>query len=263
MHSLIDANTVETIRKTGNTDDNLPNRIEVMETHNLPYDRKAENVIITGCQILGGMPQVLEKFASILDQGGISYTFLSKEFCCGNNLYRPAIKAKDEEAMAECRSLSKEFIGLNIEKSKDLGSKRIIVFCSPCYPIYKHAFPDENIVFYPQAISESITDLSWNEKIDYYAGCYRLHKKFSPVPMDLKSTNSVFGKIKDLSVNRISAPECCFKPDGLNHMLKSVETNYMVHICTGCYFQAIFNMPKDRKVEILMLPEFIRMVQES
>ena len=114
-----------------------------------------------------------------------------------------------------------------------------------------------------QAISDSITDLSWNEKIDYYAGCYRLHKKFSPVPMDLKSTNSVFGKIKDLSVNRISAPECCFKPDGLNHMLKSVETNYMVHICTGCYFQAILNMPKDRKVEILMLPEFIRMVQES
>jgi hypothetical protein len=73
----------------------------------------------------------------------------------------------------------------------------------------------------------------------------------------------VFGKIKDLSINRISAPECCFKPDGLNHMLKSVETNYMVHICTGCYFQAILNMPKDKKVEILMLPEFIRMVQES
>ena len=160
MHSLIDINTVETIRKAGNTNDNLPNRMEVMETHNLPYDRKAENVVITGCQILGGMPQVLEKFASILDQGGITYTFLSKEFCCGNNLYRPAIKAKDEEAMAECRSLSKEFIGLNIEKAKELGSKRIIVFCSPCYPIYKHAFPDENIVFYPQAISESITDLS-------------------------------------------------------------------------------------------------------
>ena len=58
MHSLIDANTVETIRTTGNSSDNLPNRMEVMETHNLPYDREAENTIITGCQIFGAMPQV-------------------------------------------------------------------------------------------------------------------------------------------------------------------------------------------------------------
>jgi len=263
MHSLIDVNAVETIRTTGNASDHIPNRIEVMEIHNLPYDRKAENVIITGCQILGAMPQVLRKLASVLDQGGIAYTFLSKEFCCGNNLYRPAIKAKDEEAMAECRSLSKEFIGLNIEKAKELKSQRIIIFCSPCYPIYKHAFPNENIVFYPQAINNAITDLCWNKGIDYYAGCYRLHRKFSPVPMDLESTNSVFEKIEDLSINRISAPDCCYKPDGINHMLESVETNCMVHICTGCYFQAILNMPKDRKIQILMLPEFIRMVQES
>ena len=165
--------------------------------------------------------------------------------------------------MAECRSLSKEFIGKNIEKAKALGSQRIIIFCSPCYPIYKHAFPNEKIIFYPQAINDAISTLYWNKKIDYYAGCYRLHRKFSPVPMDLKSTNLVFKKIKDLSINRISAPDCCYKPDGLNHMLKNVKTNYMIHICTGCYFQAMLNMPKDRKVQILMLPEFISMVQES
>jgi hypothetical protein len=35
----------------------------------------------------------------------------------------------------------------------------------------------------------------------------------------------------------------------------------MVHICTGCYFQAVFNMPTDRQVKILMLPEFIDMIQ--
>ncbi len=263
MHSLIDANTVETIRSTGNASDNLPNRIEVLETYGLPYDRKAENTVITGCMILGQMPQVFREFAGILDQGGISYTFLSKEYCCGNVLYRPAIKAKDEEAIDECQSLSKEFISLNIEKAKELGAQRIIVFCSPCYPIYKHAFPNENIVFYPQAINDAITDLCWDKDIDYYAGCYRLHRKLAPVPIDLKSTNSVFEKIKDLSINRISAPQCCYSPDGLNHMLGSVRTNCMVHICTGCYFQALLNMPKDREVQVLMLPEFVRMVQKG
>ena len=30
-----------------------------------------------------------------------------------------------------------------------------------------------------------------NYEIDYYAGCYRLHRKFAPVPMDLASTDSV------------------------------------------------------------------------
>jgi len=263
MHSLIDAGTVETIRTTGNTSNDLPDRVEIMEAHDLPYDQQAENVIITGCQILGAIPQILKTFTNVLDKGRINYTFLSKEFCCGNNLYRPAIKAKNEGAMAECRSLSKEFVGLNIEKARELGSQRIIIFCSPCYPIYKHAFPNDNIIFYPQAINEAITTLCCNKEIDYYAGCYRLHKKFSPVPMDLKSTNSVFNKIKNLSINRISAPACCYKPDGLNHMLNNIKTNYMLHICTGCYFQAILNMPEDRKVQVLMLPEFISMVQES
>lgn len=263
MHSLIDSSTIETIRKTGNTSDDLPDRIKVMEAHDLPYDQQAENVIITGCQILGAIPQILKTFTSILDKGGINYTFLSKEFCCGNNLYRPAIKAKDEEAMAECRSLSKEFVGLNIKKAKALGAKRIIIFCSPCYPIYKHAFPNENIVYYPKVINDAISTLSWNKEIDYYAGCYKLHKKFSPVPMDLKSTNSIFEKIENLSINRISAPVCCYKPDGLNHMLDNVKTSYMIHICTGCYFQAILNMPQDKKVQVLMLPEFIHMVQEN
>jgi hypothetical protein len=79
--------------------------------------------------------------------------------------------------------------------------------------------------------------------------------------MDLKSTNAVFDKIDGLSLNRISAPACCFKPEGLAHMIDHIKTDCMVHICTGCYFQALGNVPKDKKVRILMLPEFIDMVQ--
>ncbi|MBT4365646.1 MAG: hypothetical protein HN737_07905 [Desulfobacterales bacterium] len=261
MNPLIDAKTIELIRLTGNTSETLPDRREVMDANNLPYDRKADNVIVTGCQILGAIPNVLEKLTRIMDRGGMSYTFLSKEYCCGNNLYRPSIKARDNDGLVECRSLSKEFVGLNIAKAKELGAQRLIIFCSPCYPIYKHAFPDEDIVFYPQVINESITKLEAKAEIDYYAGCYKLHKKFAPVPMDIKSTDSVFNNINGLSVNRISAPECCYKPNGLNHMINNVETNYMVHICTGCYFQALLNMPSEKKVNIQLLPEFIDMLQ--
>jgi hypothetical protein len=261
MNSLINETMVELIRTTGNAVENFPNRMEVMESLGLPYDRRAENVIIMGCQNLKSMPGTIQKFARILEKGGMDYTFLSKEYCCGNYLYRPAIKAKDEEAMTACRAYSKEFAGLNIEQARKLGARRLILMCSPCYPIYKFAFPDEDIIFYPQAITEVMGTLEWSGEIDYYAGCYRLHSNFAKVPMDLKSANEVFRKIEGLAVNRISAPACCFKPEGLAHMIDHVQTDCMVHICTGCYFQALSNMPKDKKVKILMLPEFIDMIQ--
>jgi len=37
----------------------------------------------------------------------------------------------------------------------------------------------------------------------------------------------------------------------------------MVHVCTGCYFQALLNMPKERHVNIMMLPEFVDMLQKG
>lgn len=257
MHPLIDAKAVELIQRTGNGMENLPDRKSLLQEKGLPYDRPAENVIISGCQILSFLPHVLSSLSSIYDQRGFSYTFLSKEYCCGNNLYRPAIKARDDAALDECRALSREFVARNLEAAKALGAKRLVIFCSPCYPIFKHALPEEEIVFYPATLAEVMETIPFQEKIDYYAGCYKLHRKFSPVPMDLKSTNNVFAKLDGLEVNRISAPQCCFKPEGAAHMIEKIETKLMVHICTGCYGQALVNLPQDKKTEVLMLPELV------
>lgn len=260
MHPLIDKQMVQTIRKTGNMIEESTNRVEILDAQRLPFDRSADNVIISGCQVPYAMPAVLGKLSRILEQGGISFTFLSKEYCCGNRLYRPAIEARNDEVLNECRSLSREFISLNLQKAKDLGARRIIMFCSACYPIYKYAFPQEEIIFYPQAILEVIPPMEWKNEIDYYAGCYRLHKKLAPVPMELRSTNEVFKKIHGLEINRISAPACCYTPDGVHHMIKNIRTKHLVHVCTGCYLQAVSHMPEDAQTQVLMLPEFIHMI---
>lgn len=257
MHALIDKRVVTTIRTTGNTDANMTNRVQILDSYRLPYDREADNVIISGCQIPFLIPHVLQQYALVLDQCGVSYTFLSKEYCCGNMLYRPAIQHRDDQAIAECRLLSKEFIEMNLRSAKTLGVKRVIIFCSPCYPIYKNAFPEEEIFFYPMLLQEALPPMRWRGSIDYYAGCYRLHQKLAPVPMELKSTNAVFEKIEGLSVNRISAPFCCYTKQGLNHMLTNVKTKHMVHVCNGCYIQARSHMPEQERAEILLLPEFI------
>jgi len=52
MHPLIDKKIVDTIRDTGKTSEQLPDRTDILEKNNLPYNREAENVIISGCQIL-------------------------------------------------------------------------------------------------------------------------------------------------------------------------------------------------------------------
>ena len=257
MHPLIDNKMVDTIRATGKANEDLPEREKILNEYALPYDRQAENAIISGCQILMTLPHMLSSLARLFDKKEFSYTFLSKEYCCGNYLYRPAIKARDDAAMTECRELSKEFAARNIEQVKRLGAKRLVIFCSPCYPIYKHAFPEENIVFYPVVLNEIMGTVTFKERIDYYAGCYRLHKRFSPVPMDLESTDEVFENMKGLDVHRIGAPKCCFHPEGLSHMIENVTSKLMVHICTGCYGQAVSNLPKEKGVEILMLPELV------
>jgi len=263
MHKLIDESVVEYIRTTGKTNPELADRIPILEQHNLPYDQPAENVLVSGCQILPTLPQLLVPLARLFDKKDLSYTMLSTEYCCGNYLYRPAIQAKDEEAIVECRELSREFVSKNMEQAENLGANRLIIFCSPCYPIYKHAFPDAEIVFYPAVIEELMNEVEFKEKIDYYAGCYRLHRKFSPAPMDLKSTNKVFEKIKGLEINRISAPKCCFHPEGLSHMLDNISTKIMVHICIGCYGRAVQNLPQGSETQVMMLPEFVERVLDQ
>ena len=264
MHELIDQKTVETIRETGNAAPGMPPRTEVLEKHGLVYDREAENVIVTGCQVLHLLPGAISSLARVLDRGGLSYTFLSREYCCGNYLYRPAIKAKDEEALAGCRELSKEFVALNLIKARELGAKRLVIFCSPCYPIYRHAFPDGDIVFYPRAVAEALERAGFeggsSREIDYYAGCYRLHRRFSPAPMDLDSTEEVFSRLGGLEVNRIGAPRCCYTPEGASHIAQSVSTDALVTICTGCYGQALTVLPPGSGTEVLMLPEFVERI---
>lgn len=259
MKDLLNKEMVETIRRLGTGDPNL-DRMGILEEHRLRYDVPADTVIISGCQVIARQAATLRSLANILDRQGKSYSFLSKEYCCGNHLYRPAMEAQDAEALNECRNLSKEFVGVNIQQAKRLGARRLAIFCSPCYPIYKYAFPEEDILFYPALINEAMGRITCRMSIDYYAGCYRLHRKLAPVPMDLQSTDEVFRKLDGLEVHRIDAPRCCFTPEGLAHMIKNVQTDLMVHVCTGCYYQAKSHIPEGSRTQVMMLPQFVEKV---
>ena len=40
--------------------------------------------------------------------------------------------------------------------------------------------------------------------------------------------------------------------NGLAHMISHVRSVCMVHICVGCYSQAVYNMPQDCQINVLM-----------
>ena len=122
MSSLVDQEMLKLINDKGCAL-NLGDRMEILAEYKLPTDKRAENVIISGCVVLFRLPRILRSFANVLEDSGVSYTFLSEEYCCGNYLYRPAIKARDDKAIKECRVYSKQFIGRNIVRAKNWGQK--------------------------------------------------------------------------------------------------------------------------------------------
>ena len=103
--------------------------------------------------------------------------------------------------------------------------------------------------------------IAYEGKVDYYTGCYRLHRKFSPVPMDLDSAEEVFSRLEGLEVNHIDAPQCCYKPEGAAHMIEGMRTRTLVNVCTGCYGRAVANRPSG--TEVLMLPELVERAQKE
>jgi hypothetical protein len=60
MNPLIDSRMVESIRNTGKAMSELPDRKNILLDHGLPFDREAENVIITGCLVLSSLTRVIK-----------------------------------------------------------------------------------------------------------------------------------------------------------------------------------------------------------
>jgi Fe-S oxidoreductase len=269
MHPLIDREMWERIRETGQALAGLPPREQALERLGLPVDRPAEDVLITGCNIIHLLPGEISALAGLMERAGRSFTLLAREYCCGNYLYRPAIAARDEAALAECRELSRELLAMNLERARELGARRLVIFCSPCYPLYRASFPGEDIVFYPRILLEMVESGELGSPqgvpgtIDYYAGCYRLHRKLADVPMDLEAVDSLLSLLPGLEVNRISAPRCCYTEEGLRHLKESSHADLLLTVCTGCYGQALNVFPPGGRTEVIMLPSLLSRIFQA
>jgi Fe-S oxidoreductase len=258
---VIDEKAIENIRTYGVYHNSGAGRQKVLfEDIGLNADREAEYVIIAGCVQPEGMPNVFSALKNVFDQLGISYTFLSKEYCCGwMPLGQPAVMAKNEEDIAASKELAGQFVQENFKQAKSLGARSIALFCAACEPTYSNYknTTDLEVISYTELLDRYFEGGTLDLDADYYAGCYRFRRKITTSPLDLEPPLQVLGKIEGLRVNHLDNSKCCYIPPHLETLAQSIKSETVINICTGCHYNLKNSLKGKGEYQFKMLPEIV------
>lgn len=255
---------VENIRACGTFRDSGQKRLRVLSDIGFRMDEKADYVLLGGCQLPESMPQVFKAAKNLLDLLQVDYTMLVKEYCCGWVPFgQPAVMAKDESAITQAKTLSREFILNNFRQAEALGAKSIALFCAACEPNYinyRQATKLE-LVSFPEVIDRHLKRGTLEAEVDYYAGCYRFRRRITTEPLDIGPARRILEKIAGLKVNYVDNSLCCFIPSHLERLTRSLITKNVVTICSGCYINLKKTLTDDYRV--MMLPELVLKAVQS
>ncbi|MFC1920405.1 heterodisulfide reductase-related iron-sulfur binding cluster [Chloroflexota bacterium] len=257
---MIDYKLVNNIREYGTFRGSGEERRQVLGEIGFKLDQKAEYVIISGCVQPGAMPHVFTALKNLLDHQQVSYTALSKEYCCGWLPFgQPAVMAKDEDDIAKSKELSKEFIVENFRQAEALGAKSIALFCSACEPSYSNYVGDTNleVISYTELLDRHVQGGKLDLDADYYAGCYRFRRRITEEPLDVELAIHVLNKIEGLMVNQLDSKLCCYIPPHLEQLTASIKNKTLITICTGCYRNLQGKLQEENDYQIKMLPEIL------
>jgi len=258
---VLNEKAIENIRKYGVYQDDGDARKKVLfEEVGLNQDQKADYVFIAGCVQPLAMPHVFSALKNCLDKLGVSYTFLSKEYCCGwMPLGQPAVMAKNEEDITSSKELSKEFIQKNFKQARDLGAKSIVLFCGACEPSYSNFKENESleVISYTELFDRIFVKGELELDADYYAGCYRFRRRITSTSIDLEPALRILNKIEGLNVNYLDNNKCCYIPPHLENLIQEINSKTVISICTGCYHNLTRTLKDKGAYEVKMLPEVI------
>jgi Fe-S oxidoreductase len=236
---MIDEKRVENIRTYGVHHNTGAQRARILfEDLGLAKDRKAEYVILSGCHPPETLPRAFRALKGLFDRLRISYTFLSRETCCGwMPLGQPAVMAKNEAAIARAKDLAQGFIGENFKQAEALGAKSIVLFCAACEPTYSNFKKTAKleVISCSELLERFFPGGKLNREIDYYAGCYRFRRRITEEPIDVGAARRILRKIDGLKVHEADNSLCCFVRPHLDRLAGSFRTKEIVAICTGCY----------------------------
>ena len=222
-------------------------------------DKKAEYAFIAGCGYPELIPNVFKAIKEFFIFYKVDYTLLSKEYCCGYPVSRPAVISKDEATISEAKSYSSEFIVENFRQAETMGAKSVVLFCAGCEPNYANLVNETKleVISYIDLLDRYFNGGMLSLDVDYYAGCYRFRRKLTSMPLNIKAAQHVLNKIKGLKVNQLDNNLCCFKEQQVEQLLCSLKTKTMITICSGCYYTLKGKLNDKDGYEVKMLPEIV------
>lgn len=219
----------------------------------VPRRRKASNLIIVGCACYGtAMP--LRNYCLLLERLGIEYAFLDKEYCCGLPFIQHQVIAGEDRKPAD--EAAREFIGMNIEGARRVGSQRIIYFCTWCAYLGKRFYPEFPQLFYPEALYPALDGvrLVLRGVVGYFGGTP--HRRPILVPedgldLDWPGYRRLLDRIEGLEVVDIPRYCCQIADWAIWDRLRRHGLDTLVVSCIVCYGRLSRRAPQGIRVRFL------------
>jgi Fe-S oxidoreductase len=258
---LLDENMIATIRESGI----VQGAVEAERRSQLLRDElgfrvadRAEYALMASCYLPSLVPQDAKAFGNLLRHFDVDYTLLQREYCCGNLLYRQALKDKGGDTLGQADALAREFLEGNLRQVREVGASKIILFCVGCDGVYSRlkASVAEEVLWFPTLLARLFRGGSLELEADYYAGCHYYYRRLGGLP-DLDSALTVLDRIDGLRLNQLDHRLCCTRPQQMEALVASIKTKTVVTVCSGCslYLEAAL---KDRgDYRVVMLPQVV------
>lgn len=194
-------------------------------------DQPAEYAILVGCNAPFCFYHV-KSFVDLLERLGVSYSFLSREFCCGSS-YLPKNDLSPELAALE--PYARDYQGRNVLAAETLGAKALVTFCANCNARYRKHLGQGSlpILYWTDLVAAKVGDLRWEKRVDFYEGCHRDQEVVLPGAIDPATSKKLLEGVKGLTYNEVSSEICCKqKPQDI---FSSMQTDLLVTPTSCCY----------------------------
>ena len=228
----------EKIRRLGSYVDHHEQRERLLRSGlRANVDKRAQYAVMTGCNPLFSLTAV-KSFLDLLNYFGVSYTFLSKEVCCGRPI-REGMFYNEPAGAGEKRKYDDFIRGSlldNVNQAKELGATAIVNICPGCdmtWNLYG-ANLGIDIVYYTEFLLGRYKKGMLDREIDFYEGCHRVHK-LSPDSLErgIGSAKDLLSRIEGLTFNEISSDMCC--RDVPQEIFAKCKTDTLVTPSQCCY----------------------------
>ena len=189
-------------------------------------DKRAAYAVMTGCNPLFSLTAV-KSFIDLLRYFNVSYTFLSKEVCCGRPVREGMFYKEPGTAgeKLEYEDFIRESLLRNVIQAKELGAKTIINICPGCdmtWNLYGSKLGID-IMYYTEFLLGVFKEGKLEKQTDFYEGCHRVHKlSAESLGVAVASAKELLSRVDGLKYNEIPSELCCrISPGDIFKMCKT------------------------------------------